>query len=791
MKGLKDDLIKRLDEALRNERATTEEIGDDSIPSDPETEVEHADAGNVPVVTANTMGISETKDIGMEQTGNNVHLETKDISVEQEIVIERKGISGENESIAEIKINNVEWASISETKDNIMEQPSTGINAEANDKSVDQSCFDINVQTKDNSVEQASGNANIDALTDRKAQVLESTDRPDSVKAVEEAVVHETLLETSSVVCADVETTDKSMEQSSIDTNVQTKDSSAEQTTDDPDPVKIVEEVVHETLLETSTVVPERFVSEVGLCVNQTEGIEIKKENEYSLAQLENEEPKAPLENDDMKQHIKPEDAKPQHEDAVLESSVSNNQVSVVSPTLGIQVKSDSISTDSLSINEKNELKDNINADNVMLELDNVKLERVQPSSSDVVQDDGESHPMDVNYPHDNKVPIEEIDDTDAGVNKKNYSAEMVYSEKLNLDRSSGDDSMEEDVLDGKQIDSKDKPDRRHKNEQPSINVVKEDAFVDVVGDDSSAGEKDVHAERKLSPAAVPSLKRNPCEHETGGNNEPHKRQRRWNPESLQATEVKAPFQTTPSTPKETVQPALLRRNLSRSNSSVNQESPKERVVPPSQKTPTNSLRIDQFLRPFTLKAVQELLGKTGTVGNFWMDHIKTHCYVTYSSVEEAIKTRNAVYNLQWPPNGGRLLVADFVDPQEVQMLVKPPPPTPATPVNLTPPVAAVMPPPQPQPSPRNHVPRQPSPRNHVSRQLPPPPPPPFLPPPMLARELPLPPPPPLPQKQDPPIVTLDDLFKKTKAAPRIYYLPLSEEQVAAKRAALDQSKKQ
>jgi hypothetical protein len=51
--------------------------------------------------------------------------------------------------------------------------------------------------------------------------------------------------------------------------------------------------------------------------------------------------------------------------------------------------------------------------------------------------------------------------------------------------------------------------------------------------------------------------------------------------------------------------------------------------VPPSQKPATTSLRIDRFVRPFTLRAVQELLGKTGSVCSFWMDHIKTHCYVT------------------------------------------------------------------------------------------------------------------------------------------------------------------
>jgi hypothetical protein len=51
-------------------------------------------------------------------------------------------------------------------------------------------------------------------------------------------------------------------------------------------------------------------------------------------------------------------------------------------------------------------------------------------------------------------------------------------------------------------------------------------------------------------------------------------------------------------------------------------------VVPPPQKPVTTSLRIDGFVRPFTLKAAQDLLGKTGSISSFWMDHIKTHCYV-------------------------------------------------------------------------------------------------------------------------------------------------------------------
>ncbi|KAK1392214.1 hypothetical protein POM88_011270 [Heracleum sosnowskyi] len=46
-----------------------------------------------------------------------------------------------------------------------------------------------------------------------------------------------------------------------------------------------------------------------------------------------------------------------------------------------------------------------------------------------------------------------------------------------------------------------------------------------------------------------------------------------------------------------------------------------------------------------------------GKVTNFWMDHFKSHCYVSVSPLEEAVETRNVVYNLQWPEYGGRLLV--------------------------------------------------------------------------------------------------------------------------------------
>ncbi|KAK8577984.1 hypothetical protein V6N13_076658 [Hibiscus sabdariffa] len=529
------------------------------------------------------------------------------------------------------------------------------------------------------------------------------------------------------------------------------------------------------------------------------EGPKPQVEGEGPKADVRHEEPKGQLECVGSKPVLKGDDSKPQmdikdgsnapHEDDMRGSYALNIQVSEVSPDLGFQVRSDSIPTDSVSNNEKIEIKDNIVADNVKLDPDVVSPEMVEPSSSNVVPVSGESHPMDVEEPPENKTPVGERDYnnfTNVVMSNKNDSTEMAYSEKLNLDRSSGDDSMEEDVLESKQIDSKCSADEMGvkigKNRAPTI---KEESSVCVV-DDLSADKKDIYIENK-SHSFVPAEKRKLHDQETVGNNELSKR-RKWSSDNIKVPENQGSNLIPAATPKGTTQPAALRRNFSRSDSTASDDTPKERVVPPSQKAPTTSLRIDNFLRPFTLKAVQGLLGKTGTVTSFWMDHIKTHCYVTYSSVEEAIDTRNAVYNLQWPPNGGRLLVADFVDPLEVKTRVDDPPQAPTTPVTSGSTVPQAQPASHPQPSPRQRISRQQLPAPSTL-----PPPPPLSNPPPVGERLPLPPPPPPPppEKVDPPIITLDDLFWKTKAIPRIYYLPLSDEQVAAKRAAEGRNIKQ
>lgn len=501
-------------------------------------------------------------------------------------------------------------------------------------------------------------------------------------------------------------------------------------------------------------------------------------------------------------------------DDGVAEKSdYSLNQVSEkVNPVVGFQLTCESVSTDSVSIIEENEneLKDSLNAYNVNLESEVVKHRNLQESSGIVLQQSGDS------------VYLERR--VQAGGNDVDQAMDgSLCLDDRRVDQQDGNSSYEDDfarnatqIVGGDIIEGKLDPNgasvvvemesKTIEDEIPVVKSLREDDTSDAMAIDICQDRKDKEMESSVNDVETPRDKRKK-EAQEAGLHEPVKRQRRWNSGNNLTGDVakvstkdgelpgySSAASAATSGPTVANRPASLKPVMSRSDSTNNADGQKERVVPPSPRPPTTSLRIDRFLRPFTLKAVQELLAKTGVVTNFWMDHIKTHCYVTYSSTEEAVATRNTLYNLQWPSNGGRQLVAEYVDPEEVKHKIEGPPQAAPAPGPVSGPSHSTnvmqnqMPfkiPPQGPAGPSQH-------------SLPPPPP------------LPLPPPPPMPpavrerqpqpqtqpqpqpqslKKVEQPVVTLDDLFKKTRTSPRIYYLPLSEEQVAAKLAAKARNK--
>lgn len=93
-----------------------------------------------------------------------------------------------------------------------------------------------------------------------------------------------------------------------------------------------------------------------------------------------------------------------------------------------------------------------------------------------------------------------------------------------------------------------------------------------------------------------------------------------------------------------------------------------ERSPSPSTHPESEVLHVKNLVRPFTLNQLKELLGKHGSLAEdgFWIDKIKSHCYVVYNSVEEAAASRQALHGIKWPTTSPKILAVDFADNDEM-----------------------------------------------------------------------------------------------------------------------------
>uniref|UniRef100_A0A8C8CV41 Apoptotic chromatin condensation inducer 1 n=1 Tax=Oncorhynchus tshawytscha TaxID=74940 RepID=A0A8C8CV41_ONCTS len=125
----------------------------------------------------------------------------------------------------------------------------------------------------------------------------------------------------------------------------------------------------------------------------------------------------------------------------------------------------------------------------------------------------------------------------------------------------------------------------------------------------------------------------------------------------------------------------LIRRSISQQKSgvSITIDDPvrtAKQPSPPRGKV-SNIVHLSNLVRPFTLGQLKELLSRTGTVleDGFWIDKIKSHCYVTYSSAEEAVATRAALHGVKWPQSNPKFLCVDFSQQEELDFHRGLPPP--------------------------------------------------------------------------------------------------------------------
>lgn len=82
---------------------------------------------------------------------------------------------------------------------------------------------------------------------------------------------------------------------------------------------------------------------------------------------------------------------------------------------------------------------------------------------------------------------------------------------------------------------------------------------------------------------------------------------------------------------------------------------------PPRHKQ-SSILYITNLVRPFTLPQLKNLLQRTGRLveNGVWMDSIKSKCFVKYEREDQAVETRHALHGVTWPVSNPKTLHVDF-----------------------------------------------------------------------------------------------------------------------------------
>ncbi|XP_014278940.1 apoptotic chromatin condensation inducer in the nucleus isoform X2 [Halyomorpha halys] len=93
----------------------------------------------------------------------------------------------------------------------------------------------------------------------------------------------------------------------------------------------------------------------------------------------------------------------------------------------------------------------------------------------------------------------------------------------------------------------------------------------------------------------------------------------------------------------------------------------------PSGNPATEVLFITNLVRPFTIPQLRELLARTGTIASngFYIDKIKSKCYVKYTDIEMAVETRHALNGVRWPVNNPKMLKVEFATPEDMALVQK------------------------------------------------------------------------------------------------------------------------
>jgi len=93
----------------------------------------------------------------------------------------------------------------------------------------------------------------------------------------------------------------------------------------------------------------------------------------------------------------------------------------------------------------------------------------------------------------------------------------------------------------------------------------------------------------------------------------------------------------------------------------------KRKKIPVTDLNETAVVLIINLTRPFTVNQLKEMLKRTGTIVDFWIDRIKSMCCVQFSTVDQASETRMALDGVTWPQGNPKTLRVTFSTEEELK----------------------------------------------------------------------------------------------------------------------------
>jgi len=93
----------------------------------------------------------------------------------------------------------------------------------------------------------------------------------------------------------------------------------------------------------------------------------------------------------------------------------------------------------------------------------------------------------------------------------------------------------------------------------------------------------------------------------------------------------------------------------------------KRKRIPVTDLNETAVVLIVNLTRPFTVNQLKEMLKRTGTILDFWIDRIKSTCCVQFSTVDQASETRMALDGVTWPQGNPKTLRVTFSTEEQLK----------------------------------------------------------------------------------------------------------------------------